>query len=177
MSCQTSLELVKKCIQLINHLLHWSVVLLCGLEAWCVVCRCRCCSVFLSISSCFFQQSSPSLCSCRLTRVQICFQLSVTHSAGQALVFGSVCPLSVYLYVIFLHTFCFPIFLPVSWSNSIALFYNIMITLQTSLISLLPFFFSLTQSRGLTSKASSTCCNSRALDKMKKKKTFYPQPK
>lgn len=41
MSCQPSLEPVKEFIQLVNHLLRWSVVLICGLEARRVVCRCR----------------------------------------------------------------------------------------------------------------------------------------
>lgn len=75
--------------RLINHLLHGPVVLLCGLEARRVVSQCRLCSAFLSISSCFAVSLQLSL-----TRVQICFQLSVTHSASQALSFGSVCPLA-----------------------------------------------------------------------------------
>ena len=82
MSCQPSLERAGELIQLVNHLLRGSAVPLCGLEARRVVCQCRRRSVFLSISSCFFQRRSLSLRSCRLTRVQICFQLSVTHSAG-----------------------------------------------------------------------------------------------
>lgn len=147
MSCQTSLEPLKEFIQLINHLLRRSVVLLCGLEAWCVVCRCRCCSAFLSISSCFFQRSAPSLCSCRLTRVQICFQLSVTHSAGRALVFGSVCPLSAYLS--WCHLLPYSPFLHLPPSLLFQPYLSFFTTSRTPFKHLLslsyPFFFSLSR--------------------------------
>lgn len=49
------------------------------------------------VSGLFFFLSaaaSPSVLQLSLTRVQILFQLPVNHSANEALVFGSVCPLS-----------------------------------------------------------------------------------
>lgn len=109
-------EPLKEFIQLINLLLLWSGVPSRGLEARRVVYRHRrcCCSVFLSISSCFFQQGSLSLCSCRLTRVQICVQRSVTQPARLSFFLYLPLPLSrftlsIYLsiFVIFLHAFQF----------------------------------------------------------------------
>lgn len=70
----------------INHPLRGSAPLL---EAWRLVRRWRPSSASLSINSCFTISLQLSL-----TRVQICFQLSVTHSAIQALLFWHLISLS-----------------------------------------------------------------------------------
>lgn len=64
----------------INHSLRGSALPLCSIGAWRLVRQCRPCSAFLSINSCFTSSLQLSL-----TRVQICFQLSVTHSTIQTL--------------------------------------------------------------------------------------------
>ena len=163
MSCQPSLERAGELIQLVNHLLRGSAVPLCGLEARRVVCQCRRRSVFLSISSCFFQRRSLSLRSCRLTRVQICFQLSVTHSAGPGSPFW-LPSLSLSLSVCLTSCHLRPHFLPLPPSLSLNSFFRSQPRPLSLSLSLSP------APRGLT---SSTCCDSRTLDK---NKTFYPRP-
>lgn len=118
MSCQTSLEPLKEFIQLINHRLHWSAVLIRGLEARRVVCRCRCCAVFS-----FCQQLLLP------ARLSVTLQLSANKSSDVLPAFSHplsrpdsriwllVSSLSIYLHVIFFHTLCFSPFLPVSRSN------------------------------------------------------------
>lgn len=117
-----------------------SALLLCSIEAWRLVRQCRPCSAFLSINSCFTSSLQLSL-----TRVQICFQLSVTHSAIQTLLFGiwflspslSFCPLS--------GSFSPPL-LPFclrstrSQFNSFFLYHNILSASRTSFLPLTPSF-------------------------------------
>lgn len=93
----------------INHSLRGPALLLCSAEAWRLVRQCRPCSAFLSINSCFTSSLQLSL-----TRVQICFQLSVTHSAIQTLLLAS--DFSLYLSLSFcpLSGSFFPSFLPFS---------------------------------------------------------------
>lgn len=124
----------------INHSLHGSALLLCSIEAWPLVRQCPC-SAFLSINSCFTISLQLSL-----TRVQICFQLLVTHSAIQALLFGiwwlslSLClPLSPL-------SFCHSLSLSFHFAsvphalNLTLLFHNILSSSHTAFLSLTPSF-------------------------------------
>lgn len=114
--------------KVVNHRLHWSVVLLCG-----GVSQRRPWSVCLSISSCFtvsfaavankssdllpaFSQPLSQRGSCLwlcLSSLRLSSFTSLTES---------------------FHTLCFPLFLPVSCFNSLPLFHNTTGTLQTSLL-------------------------------------------
>lgn len=148
----------------INHSLGGPALLLCSTEAWRLVRQCRPCSAFLSINSCFTSSLQLSL-----TRAQICFQLSVTHSSIQTLLFG-IWFLSLSISLFSPSGSFFPSLLPFCLCSTRSQFNSSSLSQhlqrQSYIISPLshPLLLRSTVPQGLTIRACNTCWNSRSLE-------------
>lgn len=158
----------------INHSLHGPALLLCSIEAWRLVRQCRPCSAFLSINSCFTSSLQLSL-----TRVQICFQLSVTHSAIQTLFFG------IWFFSLALSLFCplsgsfFPSLLPFCLRSTRSQFNSFSLSQRLKCQSYIispshTLFYSGPQSHRGQPLGPATHAGTAAL--LTGRKAFYPQP-